>query len=501
MNMIKSLWILCGKHVGNAILSLCSLLFCLFVVATFSDMIMWLVSETDILLIGNLIGDIKQFISLLILTAIILIITICIMFKYFVDVLGEKNDFSFKLMVMAFGALSFMLMILIWLIFSPYMLKLVHHLLDTPNKTEALSTIGYGMGGVLAFIGAISINRRANAEAESNRLIEKGHVEDRFKTATKDLQNLSPVIRISAFYQFYYLAKHHNVDDFRRNIFDVLCVYLRHKFKPIQQPVSEELQTLLDVLFKSEDHSVFGEFHHVDLQGIYLSGANFMEASLSGANLTKANLTEADLTEATLTEADLTEATLTEADFTDAYLTKTKFIKAILVKSYLKSIHVTDTNFECADLTEANFEGSVIERALFVKDSRNNIPTKLPGANFTSAAISDTNFSHAILTDAQFTNARLTKINFQYSDLTRAIFSRLRKAEAEFQDATLIEADFTDTDLAGANFAGADLSGAQLLNANFEKVVSLEGAQFHGAKFGIRPITRNDLPTKWNYTI
>ena len=77
---------------------------------------------------------------------------------------------------------------------------LVAWLLETKGKPDALRLIGWGMGGVLAAIVALALNRRAAA-------MEKGLIEERFKAATQGLADKQPSVRIAAFYQFYYFGE------------------------------------------------------------------------------------------------------------------------------------------------------------------------------------------------------------------------------------------------------------------------------------------------------
>ena len=174
------------------------------------------------------------------------------------------------------------------------------------NKLETLKFVAFGMGGILAALGAVAINRRASAQVRNNELIEKGHIEERFKSATEGLGNDSSGARIAAFYQFYYLAKDNPNVDFRKNIFEILCAHLRNitRRKSYQtgdgkMHPTEECQILLNVLFKPEDKTAFAGFR-ANLQYAYLVGANLEEAHMQGANFTSADLRTAIFTRAKL---------------------------------------------------------------------------------------------------------------------------------------------------------------------------------------------------------
>ena len=175
-------------------------------------------------------------------------------------------------------------------------------LLATKGKNETIKLIGLGLGGALAAMGTVALNRRATAMMQQNTLIERGHIDERFKAAVQSLGSEQPSARIAAFYQFYHLAKSGSADkDFVKSIFDILCAHLRQitsghdyrngegKAKP-----TEECQTLLDVLFRNPQDLFTGMTAH--LRGVYLVGADLRGAHfINGTNLEKAVLNNADL--------------------------------------------------------------------------------------------------------------------------------------------------------------------------------------------------------------
>ena len=305
-------------------------------------------------------------------------------------------------------------------------------------KKETIELIAWGMSGMLAAIVATVINRRTNAQERNNELIEKGHINDRFQHAATNLGHVKRRVRITSFYQFYHLAKGSEYD-FRKNIFDILCDHLRHitsgqfhdEKEEGKDTVTDECQTLLNILFKSKDKPVLDEFH-------------------------------ADLKNINLPYADLSNANLTGAKFSYATLIFINFAKANLVGS----------DFFHADLLQADFKGSIIKKA-----------------KMCDATLSCAMFNGADLSEADFTGANLSSANFQGAHLVGADFSGANLTHVKFLDANLSGAKFTN-----ANISEAIFKGAQLENTNLKEVSHINKADFRGAKVGNRSIEQTDLP-------
>ena len=332
----------------------------------------------------------------------------------------QHPDFVFWSPVALWIVLVLMLVIFLGVMFSDYISRIVTCWLGTKetevgtSKYETLKFIGLGMSGMLVAIGAIAINRRADAQVknviaqvENNQLIEKGHTNERFKSAIESLGHNDVSVRIASFYQFYHLAKGEE-EDFRHNIFKILCSRLRSMPRDIshlmeadkQERPKAECQTLLDILFQSEGESVFGKFH---------------------ADLRKAFLMYADLTDTNLVGAKFFGADLNSAFFENANVSNSFFSHAILVRANFKGADLTDTEFKEADLEGAN----------------------LDGANFTNADLMGAN-----LTDARVENANFTNVCFWGADLKNANLEFVRSIEkADFRYAKIGGRDITPQDL------------------------------------------------------
>ena len=295
-------------------------------------------------------------------------------------------------------------------------------LLNTSNKNETIQFIALGMGGVLAAIGAVAFSHRANAQIEHNKLIETGHIDERFKSAIENLGHGEASVRIASFYQFYYLAKD-QPDNFRKSIFDILCSYLRamprdrsHITKEGKEYPAEECQTLLNILFKSDKY-MFSKFQ-ADISKSYLADTDLSDAKLLNANLSGANFSNVTFWRANLSNADLSHANLSNA--------------------------------------------------------------MLVGANCSDAELSCTNLSGALFINSNLSGANLFRANLSMGSLASAYLS----------GADLTDANLSDTNLARADFQKTKLTGVNLMAVS----ISIEHADFRGAKIGDKPITKDDLP-------
>ena len=406
---------------------------------------------------------------------------------------------------------------------------------EKDSKKETVKFIAFGIGGVLAVMGAVAANRRAiaqiknaeaqvkNAEAqvENNELTEKGHIDERFKSATENLSNERPDVRISAFYQFYYLAKDSQNDNLRRNIFDILCAHLRNmtnnKFymesNGTEKPTTE-CQILLSILFKSKD-AVFDNLS-ANLQEVYLIGADLVGANLSDANLDHANLAGADVYNAnlkhtSLVHANLMNARMYETNFTGANLeganlTKTKLADTNFTSANLMYAEMEGASFVAADLSHANLSST---KCLGANLSNTNLSNaNLRSANLQHAHLACANFSHANLANARLPDTNLSEANLVDADFSGAQLSGERhlkenpEAPDERGSYIILGANFTDADLSRANFSDAKFLGLDfvspypkdeipsLIHAKLENVRCIEGTNFQGAK-----IKREQLPT------
>ena len=102
--------------------------------------------------------------------------------------------------------------------------------------------------------------------------------------------------------------------------------------------------------------------NHVDLNKIYLSGADLSGADLKGANLLGADLSRVDLKGAYLLGADLSEADLSEADLAGAVLAG-----AGLSEADLSGANLAGAVLEGSDLSEAELRKVILDEENYKK--------------------------------------------------------------------------------------------------------------------------------------
>ncbi len=315
----------------------------------------------------------------------------------------------------------------------------IQKLLGTENKKETIQFIGFGISGLIGFIAVISLTRRSNALDEQNKLVEKGHAQDRFKLAIDHLGNINnQTIRIASFYELYNLACDN--ENLRQDILEVLCAHLRkttrtkiYQNSEAKDEPTEEMQSLLDVLFKKQKNTL--GYLSANLQKIYLVGANLDNAHLENANLSEARLENAILSEAHLENANLSKAHLENANLSEAHLEN-----ALLSEAHLENANLSKAHLENANLSEAHLENANLSKAHLEN-------ANLSEAHLENALLSKTHLKKAILIKANLKGAYLINTDLEHADLFWA------KLNAACLDGT---------NLKNASIGRADLYEAQM---------------------------------------
>lgn len=156
------------------------------------------------------------------------------------------------------------------------------------------------------------------------------------------------------------------------------------------------------VSFKAELAKM--NLENVYLDGADLNGGDLKETNLRGAHLTKVNFQKTNLFAADLTGADLEEGNFQEANISAGNLTDANLKKGNFHKADLSEINLSDANIGKADLSEANLQGANLSKADLYKSNFKNSDlrgTRLQLADFSMADIQGADLRGADLREAK----------------------------------------------------------------------------------------------------
>ena len=258
--------------------------------------------------------------------------------------------------------------------------KLVKHLLGVEKKYEAVRFLGISIGGVLLVSQALISYKRAKAmddtakaqakateeQAKANENTEKGQRQERLKNAIGHLGHEKVSVRLGGANELFHLAR--DTENLRQTVMDILCAHIRSitsesKYREIyKSEPSEEIQSLLNLLFvQEEDAQTFGGLH-IDLRGSWLNGAKLYDARLQNAFLPQARLQGAELDRANLDGAYLRSSKLQFGNLTDAKLRAAELLHAelhcaILACAKLQGARIDEAHFQETNLINTDLRG------------------------------------------------------------------------------------------------------------------------------------------------
>ena len=311
--------------------------------------------------------------------------------------------------------------LVMFLLGSCYPSTSIECLLDTSTKKETLTFIGLGIGGLVLWKRAQSAEKHAEAmvkttehQAETNKITEIGHVQERLKTSIEHLGHEKVSVRIGAAHELYHLAA--NLEGYRETVCDILCSHIRQTTqetgyqKTYTNKPSEEIQTFLNLVCGRRKGYVFNS-HQRDLASSYLKGASLDESYLRLAKLQEARLQGAELREAQLQGTNLWKARLQGANLLRAHLHG-----AILEGAWLQWAELQEAQLQVASLLGAQLQGASLLGAQLQEAGVEGVKlqgTILQEAQLQGANLAKAQLQGAILQEAQLQEANLTKAQLQ----------------------------------------------------------------------------------------
>lgn len=168
------------------------------------------------------------------------------------------------------------------------------------------------------------------------------------------------------------------------------------------------------------------------------------------------------------------QARLSYADFSGSYLVECDFGSAILENARFRRANISRTRF-AALAPDQVLPPLPPQSALAV--------TRLSGADFGRATITDSDFSGASLSAALFDGALLNGVDFSGADLTATTF----------RDTVILQADFT-----GASVKRADFDGAIVFGDDFLTKLAAAAApdSFRAELFTLAPVAPEEVAAR-----
>lgn len=225
----------------------------------------------------------------------------------------------------------------------------------------------------IALFGAIGIafniyqnqKRTKNQEEQLEKqqtqidLQRKSQRDSRFSKGIELLGNDNESARTGAAYSLCFLAKDYP-NEFSQSVFDILCSHIRtlttsEEYLIKHPTVSNEVQTILDLLFKNDEKTLFSQYT-ADLTYAHLEKANFTGTRIKKAYFIGAHLEKADFTGTRIEEAYFGKAILKNTELGGAHLGNACFIN-------MPDFRSEKADFESADLTGANLYGTHLNNA------------------------------------------------------------------------------------------------------------------------------------------
>lgn len=310
-------------------------------------------------------------------------------------------------------ALGVLLLAFVSVMFWDCAEKCISKLLGLCKKSEVLKFIGIGMGGILLALQALMSYKRAKALEDTAQHTEQGLRQERLKNAIEHLGHDKDSVRLGGAYELFHLAE--DIRELRQTVLDILCAHIRqttseeeyrkkHKSEP-----SEEVQSLLTLLFVQEHEVEVFKDLCINFQGSWLNGANLRKARLKkavlvGVNLQKADLYSAQMRDAILAGAQMQDAVLAEAQMQGAVLTEAQMQGAVLDYARMQKAKLKRAQMQGAMLVETHLQGAM-----------------LIGAQMQGAVFVGTNPRDAILEEAQMQGVA------RYGDISASFEKRIRE--------------------------------------------------------------------------
>jgi len=294
----------------------------------------------------------------------------------------------------------FWVVVVAGIIFSPFIIiinkylfrdksRLLHlKIFDLPVKDFMTAWIAFwGLLGIAG--GIIQVQRQISNQ-------DKQLLHTRFSSGVELLGNQNESARIGGAYNLYFLASEN--PEYVEPVCEILCAHLRtitgkkEYREKYDEKSSNEIQTILDLLFKEKNGKLIFDKCKKNLRGVYFNGINLREATLSHVDFR---------VETILNDVDFADATLSHVDFAwgDNTLSNVAFFDATLSHVRFRQVSLNSVYFSEATLSGVEFSGVEFSSVSFYKSTLSEI-------KFWGGILSDVSFWDATLNNVDFSNAK-----------------------------------------------------------------------------------------------
>ncbi len=360
-----------------------------------------------------------------------------------------------------------MLIILVCLFLVPFILIIIGDMGYTfgPLYTFSITNIKdffmfwISLFGVFGVVYNISQNQKRITQQEKQlqaQTISENNT--RFAKGVELLGNSQESTRIGGIYTLFFLAKEFQ-SDYKECIFKILCSHITTITQDITYQKnhmdipSNEIQTILNLLFKKTDHVYLFADYSASLWNAHLNGAN-----LSFAYLKKIHLNHVSLDKAIMYHCDLQGAKIKYTNMRDSRLVHANLLQAEILYS-----HLNCTDLHKAQLDNATLQDTNLSHSLFKETSM--ISTRFVNTNLSCASITDTELSYSSIVDSDFFATEIINTN-----LSKAHIQNVSLEESNIDKSDLTSTQFIRCNLTNTNITSSKLKSTYFFKSNLQNI-------------------------------
>ncbi len=309
---------------------------------------------------------------------------------------------------------------------------------DQDSHSTTVRNLGFVIGGIIAIVFAIWRSTVAERQAAT---AQQGLLNERYQKGAEMLGSNVLSVRLGGIYALERLSAEYP-EQYHIQIMKLFCAFVRLPTKDQSlesgqveiEPgtllgIRQDVEAVIHVVGSRAESRIVLErkaSFSLDLRGVDLPKAQFLDANLSNAmfhdsNLSGTNFANTDLSDAFFTSADLSQARFYKVNFTKTSLSSVNLSGAMLEDEDLSRVVFHDANLSRANLHRANLSGTTFQDAIVVNAWLEC--ADLSGAGFLRANLSGARFMKADLSEAHFLDANLSKADISGANISGAKFS------------------------------------------------------------------------------